>query len=77
MTLLDPALDCSPAVNRALDASLAINVAAAGRRDAAHALKMMAREPQSFGWLRRYVLASTKVEQAELALQKIKREIAR
>lgn len=64
-------------IDRALDASLAVNVASAGRRNASHALKMMAHEPQSFAWLRRYVLASSQVEEAELALLKMKREIAR
>lgn len=61
-------------IDRALEASLAVNVATAGRRNASHALKMMAHEPQSFAWLRRYVLASTQVEEAELALLRMKKD---
>lgn len=64
-------------IDRCLDASLLITRAADGRRKASQALKMMAKDRHSIGWVRRYVAASAQVENAELALLKIKKELTR
>jgi hypothetical protein len=60
-----------------LDASLLITRAGSGRSKASQALKMAQKDPHSFGWLKRYVAASTQVEEAELALLKIKKELGK
>lgn len=62
-------------LDNCLDASLLITRAASGRSKASQALKMMAKDKHSFGWLRRYVAASTQVEEAELALLRIKKDL--
>jgi hypothetical protein len=64
-------------IDACIDASLLITRASSGRGRASQALKMIKNEPASFGWLKRYVAASTQVEEAELALLKIKREIGK
>lgn len=60
-----------------LDASLLITRAASGRTKASRSIKMMKQQPQSFAWLRSYVAASTQVEEAEIALLRIKRELGK
>lgn len=65
----------SSLLDNCLDASLLITRAASGRRAASQALKMMNKDRHSLGWLRRYVAASTQVEEAELALLRIKKEL--
>ena len=62
-------------LNNCLDASLLITRAAQGRRNASQALKMMATNKTSMGWVRRYVAASAQVEEAELQLLRIKRDL--
>jgi hypothetical protein len=64
-------------VDNCLDASHLITRASGARGKASGALKMMKREPHSLGWLRRYVAASTQVEEAELQLLRIKRELGK
>ena len=63
------------AFEKGLEASLLITRAAGGRHAAHEALKRMKRHPRSFAWVRAYVTASTQVEEAELALLKIKKEL--
>ena len=63
------------AFNKGIEASLLITRAAGGRHAAHEALKRMKRNPKSFAWLRAYVTASTQVEEAELQLLRIKREL--
>jgi hypothetical protein len=65
------------AFEKGLEASHLITRAAGGRMDARKALNRMRHKPQSFDWLRRYVAASTQVEEAELALLKIKKELGK
>ena len=65
----------STLLNNCLDASQLITRAASGRRNASQALKMMGKDKRSLGWLRRYVAASAQVEDAELQLLRIKREL--
>jgi hypothetical protein len=67
MSLLDNCLDASHLITRA----------ASGRSRASQSLKMMKHEPHSLGWLRRYVAASTQVEEAELQLLRIKKELGK
>jgi hypothetical protein len=64
-------------IDKCLDASALITRAAGSRRRAGQALKMLAKDPHSLGWLRRYVAASTMTEEAELQLLKIKRELSK
>jgi hypothetical protein len=63
-------------INSCLDASLLITRASSGRKNASQALKMMSKDRASLGWLRRYVAASAQVEECELALQRIKKELS-
>jgi hypothetical protein len=63
------------AFDKGLEASLLITRAAGGRHAAHEALKRMKRNPRSFAWLRNYVTASTQVEEAELQLLRIKKEL--
>jgi hypothetical protein len=63
-------------IDRCLDASLLITRAASGRRNVNQALKMLNRGSRSFVALRRYVAASTQVEECELALQRIKKDLS-
>jgi hypothetical protein len=62
-------------IDAALDASMLVTRAAGARGKANGALKMMAKDKSSFAWVRRYVTASTQVEEAELALLRIKKEL--
>jgi hypothetical protein len=65
----------SALLNRCLEASLTITRAEAGRSKAWEAIRKMRRRPTSFKAVRDYVAASTMVEEAELALLRIKREL--
>jgi hypothetical protein len=65
------------AFEKGVEASLLITQAAGGRYNAHQALKKMKRNPRSFAWLRAYVAASTQVEEAELQLLRIKRELGK
>jgi len=65
------------AFEKGIEASLLITRAAGGRHAAHEALKRMKRNPRSFAWVRAYVTASTQVEEAELALLRIKRELGK
>jgi hypothetical protein len=67
----------SSTLDNCLDASHLITRAAGGRRNAHEALKQMKRAPKNPLWLRRYVAASTQVEEAELQLLRIKRELGK
>jgi hypothetical protein len=60
-------------IERAIEASLTITRAEAGRLRAWEALRKMRRRPKSFKAVRDYVAASTMVEEAELALLRIKK----
>lgn len=63
------------ALDKGVEASLLITRAAGGRHAAHDALKKMKRWPRSFAWVRAYVTASTQVEEAELQLLRIKRDL--
>jgi hypothetical protein len=65
------------AFEKGVEASLLVTRAAGGRHAAHEALKRMKRYPQSFEALRKYVTASTQVEEAELALLRIKKELGK
>jgi hypothetical protein len=65
------------AFEKGVEASLLVTQAACGRHNAHEALKKMKRWPQSFTWLRAYVAASTQVEESELQLLRIKRELGK
>lgn len=65
----------SSLLDNCLDASLLITRAASGRSKASQALKMMNKDRNSLGWLRRYVAASTQVEEAELQLLRIRKDL--
>lgn len=60
-------------IDKCLDASLLITRAAGARGRASQALKMMNKDRNSLGWLRRYVAASAMLEEAEIELLTIKR----
>ena len=64
-------------IDNCLEASLLITRAAGARSAASQSLKQMRRDPSSLGWLRRYVIASAQVENAELELIKIKKELTK
>ena len=64
-------------LDNCLDASHLITRAAAGRGKASGALKMMAKDKTSFAWVRRYVTAAAQVEEAELALLRIKKDLGK
>ena len=64
-------------IDNCIDASHLITRAAAGRGKASGALKMMNKDRTSFAWVRRYVTAAAQVEEAELALLKIKKELGK
>ena len=65
------------AFEKGVEASLLVTRAAGGRHAANEALKRMKRNPRSFAWLRNYVTASTQVEEAELQLLRIKKELGK
>ena len=65
------------AFEKGVEASLLITQAASGRYSAHQALKKMKRNPKSFAHLRAYVAASTQVEEAELALLRIKKDLGK
>jgi hypothetical protein len=65
------------AFEKGLEASLLITRAAGGRHAAHEALRKMKRSPKSLAWVRAYVTASTQVEEAELALLRIKKELGK
>jgi hypothetical protein len=65
------------AFEKGVEASLLVTRAAGGRHAAHEALKRMKRNPRSFEWLKRYVTAAAQVEEAELALLRIKKELGK
>lgn len=64
-------------LERCLDASHTITRAEAGRSKAWEAIRKMRRRPTSFKAVRDYVAASTMVEEAELALRQIKKDLGK
>lgn len=64
-------------LEQALDASHTITRAEAGRSRAWEALRKMRRRPNSFKAVRDYVAASTMVEEAELALRQIRKDLGK
>ncbi len=65
------------AFERAAEASLLITRAEQGRERAWSALRRMRRQTKAIAALRDYVAAAAMVEEAEIALLKIKREIGK
>lgn len=61
-------------IERAIEASLTVTRAEAGRLRAWEAIRKMRRRPTSFKAVRDYVAASTMVEEAELALLRMKKD---
>ena len=64
-------------LDRCLDASHTITRAEGGRSKAWEAIRKMRLRPTSFKAVRDYVAASTMVEEAELQLLRIKRELGK
>lgn len=62
---------------RALEAAHLITRAEQGRERASSALRRMRRQKKAIAALRDYVAAAAMVEEAEIALLKIKREIGK